>query len=157
MWLKGSKQGIIYVQKNSQIFKINRDSFEVRNSISTKGKYECAISITKEDDSINPLYYVNSYYYKFLTFKIDDNLDFEKKIDSFLSVEPSISVVNLWRREIGSFLRFFNPTDNERIIILSGNLVNDQIRELDLKYNELSTSKSENVNVKPWEIKTLKL
>ena len=133
-------------------------SYVSANNFSCSGSlYEIAISITEENDSVSPLYYVNSYYYKFLTIKINETLDFSKKSNSFLSIESPISVVNMWRRKTGSFIRLFNPNDRERITELRGELVDNQVRELDLNYNELALLESDNINVNPWEIKTLKL
>ncbi|MFW9999983.1 MAG: hypothetical protein ACFE88_07665 [Candidatus Hermodarchaeota archaeon] len=157
MWLKGSAQGIIYIQKNSQIFEINRESFEIRNIISRKGKYEFAISITDENDSISPLYYVNSYYYKFLAINIEENFHFTNISDKFLSIEPPISVVNLWRRDNDYFLRLFNPYNKECSIKISGKLMKNQVKEIDFNYNILSSVDSNNVRIGAWKIKTLKV
>ncbi len=156
MWLKGSKQGIIYIQKNSQKFKINRENFEIRNQLKKNGRYEFAISITEENNSISPLFYVNSYYYKFFGIEIEENLHFVKNFDKFLSIDPPISVINLWRRDNGSFIRLFNPTDKECAIKIDGMLVKNQIKEIDFNYNVISTLDSHNVKIGPWKIKTLK-
>ncbi|MCK4381078.1 MAG: hypothetical protein KAW51_08060 [Candidatus Lokiarchaeota archaeon] len=156
MWLKGSEQGIIYIQKNSQIFKINRENFEIRNLLLKKGRFEFAISITDENNSLSPLYYVDSFYYKLLVIKIDDKLEIKKNIDTFLSIDLPISVINMWKREDGSFLRLFNPSNKERTIKLSGKLVKNQVKEIDFNYNVLSTLESNNINFRPWKIKTLK-
>jgi hypothetical protein len=157
IWLKGSTQGIIYIEKNSQNFKINRENFEIRNLISSKGRYEFAISITDENNSISPLFYVNSYYYKFYGVIIEENLHFTKNTDTFLSIDPSISVINLWRRESGSYLRLFNPNNKEQTIKLSGKLIKSQVKELDFNYKVLSSLESDKIEIKPWKIKTLKL
>jgi hypothetical protein len=157
IWLKGSIQGIIYIEKNSQNFKINRESFEIRNLISSKGRYEFAISITDENSSISPIFYVKSYYHKFFGVILEENLHFTRNTDTFLSIVPSISVINLWRRKNGSFLRLFNPNNEEQTIKLSGKLVKSQIKELDFNYKVLSSLKSDKVEIKPWKIKTLKL
>jgi len=157
MWLKGSNKGIIYIQKNSQRFKINRNNFEIRNIISKKGKYEFAISIMDENDSISPLFYVNSYYYKFFGIEIKKNLHFTNNVDKFLSIEPPISVINLWRRENGSFLRLFNPSNKQRIIKITGKLVKDQLKNINFNYNIISSFDSHNIEIGPWKIRTLKL
>ncbi|MFX0178537.1 MAG: hypothetical protein ACFE85_20170, partial [Candidatus Hodarchaeota archaeon] len=157
LWLKGATQGIIYIQKNSQRFNINRENFEIQNLISKKGKYEFAISITNENDSISPLFFVDSYYYKFLGFDIHEHLHFTKNFDIFLSIEPPISVINLWRRENGSFIRLFNPSNRERTIKINGKLVRNQVEEIDFNYNLLSSFDSHNVRIGPWKIKTLKI
>ncbi len=156
MWLKGSDQGIIYIQKNSQKFKIDRKNFEIRNLITKNGRYEFAISITDENNSVSPLFYVNSYYYKFFGIDIEENVHFTKNFDKFLSIEPPISVINLWRRDNGSFIRLFNPTDKECAIKIDGMLVKIQVKEIDLNYDLLPSFDSNNIKLEPWKIKTLK-
>jgi len=157
IWLKGTNHGIIYIQKNSQRFKINRENFEIRNFISSKGNYEFAISITNENDLNTPSFYVNSYYFKFFGIKINENLHFTKYIDKFLSIRPPISVINLWRRNKGSFLRLFNPTNKELTIEINGKSIKNQLEEINFKYNVISSIDSDKVNLEPWKIKTLKL
>ena len=157
LWLKGYKQGIIYIQKNSQKFIINRKNFETRNLLFTKGKFEFAISITDETDSISPLFYVNSFYFKLLGINFDGNFELNKISDSFLSVKPSISVINLWRRENSSYLRLFNPSNKEVNIQLEGELIKNQLKEIDFNYNEISLLESNELRIKPWKIKMFKL
>ncbi|NVM36254.1 MAG: hypothetical protein HWN81_11720 [Candidatus Lokiarchaeota archaeon] len=156
MWLKGPEHGIIYIQKSSQKFKINRENFEIRNLIPQKGRYEIAISITNENDSISPLLYVNSFYFKLLTTYVDEKLEFNKNGDSFLSIESPISAINMWRRKNGSFLRLLNPSDNRRSIELKGELIKNNVKEIDFNYNVISSTESHNINFNPWKIKTFK-
>jgi len=156
MWLKGSDQGIIYIQKNSQKFKIDRKNFEIRNLLTKNGRYEFAISITDENNSVSPLFYVNSYFHKFFGIDIEENVHFTKNFDKFLSIEPPISVINLWRRDNGSFIRLFNPTDKECAIKIDGMLVKNQVKEIDFNNNVLSSLDSHNVKIGQWKIKTLK-
>jgi len=157
LWLKGYKQGIIYIQKNSQKFIINRKNFETRNLLFTKGKFEFAISITDETDSNSPLFYVNSFYFKLLGIYFDGKFELNKISDSFLSVKPPISVINLWRRENSSYLRLFNPSNKEVNIQLDGELIKNQLKELDFNYNEISLLESNELRIRPWKIKMFKL
>jgi len=157
LWLKGYKQGIIYIQKNSQKFIINRKNFETRNLLFTKGKFEFAISITDETDSTSPLFYVNSFYFKLSGIDFDGNFELNKISDSFLSVKPPISVTNLWRRENSSYLRLFNPSNKEVNIQLDGELIKNQLKELDFNYNEISLLESNELRIRPWKIKLFKL
>ena len=157
LWLKGYKQGIIFIQKNSQKFIINRENFETRNLLFTKGKFEFAISITDETDSKSPLFYVNSFYFKLLGIDFDGKFELNKISDSFLSVKPSISVINLWRRENSSYLRLFNPSNKEVNIQLDGELIKNQLKELDFNYNEISLLESNELRIRPWKIKMFKL
>ncbi|MFX1568319.1 MAG: hypothetical protein ACFFCV_08115 [Promethearchaeota archaeon] len=156
MWLKGSRQGILYIQKNCQKFIINRENFEIRNLLTKRGRYEFAISITDENDSVSPLFYVNSYYYKFLSIIIDKNLRYTNNFNNFLTIEPPISVINLWRRENDYFLRLFNPSNEERTIRITGKLIKNQIKEIDFNYNVISSLDTNNVKIGSWKIKTLK-
>ena len=156
MWLKGPEHGIIYIQKNSQKFKIDRAKFNIRNLLTKNGRYELAISITNENDSISPLFYVNSFYFKLLASLIDEKFDFVKRIDSFLSIDSPISAINMWRRKKGSFIRLFNPTNKRKSIELNGDLVKDHLEELDFNYNVLASLRSRNINLDPWKIKILK-
>ncbi len=156
MWLKGSQQGILYIQKNSQKFIIDRENFEIRNLLTKKGRYEFAISITDENNSVSPLFYVNSYYYKFLAINIEENIHFTNNFEKFLSIEPPISVVNLWRRDNNYFLRLFNPSDKELSIKINGKLMKNQVKEIDFNYNVLSYLDSNNVKIGAWKVKTLK-
>ncbi len=156
MWLKGHEHGIIYIQKNSQKFKIDRANFNIRNLLTKNGRYELAISITNENDSISPLFYVNSFYFKLLASFIDDKFDFVKRIDSFLSIDSPISAINMWRRKKGSFIRLFNPTNKRKSIELNGDLVKDHLEEIDFNYNVLASLGSRNINLDPWKIKILK-
>ncbi|MFW9901241.1 MAG: hypothetical protein ACFFDY_08135, partial [Candidatus Thorarchaeota archaeon] len=156
MWLKGTKQGILYIQKNSQKFIINRENFEIRNLLTKRGRYEFAISITDENDSVSPLFYVNSYYYKFLSIIIDKDLHYTNNFDNFLSIEPPIPVINLWRRNNDCFLRLFNPSNDECTIKIKGKLIKNQVKEIDFNYNILSSLDANNVKIGAWKIKTLK-
>ncbi len=156
LWLKGSDKGIIYIQKNSQQFNINRETFEIRNFLNGKGKYEIAMSITQEKDSLFSSYYVESFYFKLLGVQIDDKYNFNKKAGTFLKIEPKISVINLWRRNSGSYLRVFNPSNKELNFKFNSKLIRSSLKELDFKYDELSQLESNQCKIGPWKIKTFK-
>jgi len=156
LWLKGQKQGIIFVQKNSQQFLINHENFEIRNLMRKNGKYEFAISITDDLNSISPLFYVNSYYFKLLGITFDRDFESNSYMDQFISIEPEVSLINLWRRENGSYIRLFNPTNREVNITLSGKLVKKPLKELDFIGNEITLVDSNKLKFEPWKIKTIK-
>lgn len=156
LWLKGAKRGIIYVQKNSQQFVINRENFVISNLVYKKGIYEFAISITNENDFHSALIHVNSYYFKLLGIYMDNAQEFNKKTGSFLSLKPLISVINLWRRENGSFIRLFNPSNEEFYLEFKGKLIKNQLREIDFNHNELLLLQSNRSKIAPWKIKTFK-
>ncbi|MFX0180630.1 MAG: hypothetical protein ACFE78_10585 [Candidatus Hodarchaeota archaeon] len=155
IWLKGINQGIIYIQKNSQKFIINRKTFEIQNLIKSKGIYEFAISIIEENNS-NPLLYVNSFYFKLLGISHDKDFEIAKLDDEFISIEPPISVINLWRRKDGIYLRLFNPTNEELHIKLKSKHIPNQLLELDLNYNQISILDPDKLKIGPWKIKTVK-
>lgn len=156
LWLKGSDKGIIYIQKNSQQFNINRKTFEIRNFLNGKGKYEIAISITHENDSFFLSNYVESFYFKLLGVPIDDRYTFNEKAGTFLKIEPKISVINLWRRKSGSYLRVFNSSNKELNFKFNTKLIRSSIKELDFQYKELSQLESNQCKIGPWKIKTFK-
>ncbi|MFX1493594.1 MAG: hypothetical protein ACFFBZ_04865 [Promethearchaeota archaeon] len=155
IWLKGINQGIIYIQKNSQKFIINRKTFEIQNLIKSKGIYEFAISITEENNS-NPLLYVNSFYFKLLGISHDKDIEIAKLDDEFITIEPPISVINLWRRKDGIYLRLFNPTNEELHIKLKSKHILNQLIELDLNYNQISILEPDKLKIGPWKIKTFR-
>ncbi|MHA1257084.1 MAG: hypothetical protein ACTSPS_15955, partial [Promethearchaeota archaeon] len=63
LWLMGSDKSIVYSQKNSQKFFINRENFEIKNSVKPNGRYEFSISIIRENNF--PTVYKQLYLYKF--------------------------------------------------------------------------------------------
>ena len=154
LWLKGENEDIIFMQKNSQKFKIDHDSFTIRNFITTKGRFEFAISITNNSNLHSILDYVNSFYYKFLGIKIDENFEFNKKSGLFLSINPSVSLINLWRRKNKSYLRIFNPSNKQNKIQFEGPLIGNQLKEIDFNYNEISSIKNNQLEIDPWKIRT---
>ena len=156
IWLRGSEQSIIYIQKNSQKFKINRENFEIHNHLTKNGRYEYAISITDENNLQSPLYYAITFYFKLLGIIKKNSSDFEKKSGSFIRVDPPIYVSNLWKRNNHSFIRLFNPNNNEINIKLEGKSLAHHLKEISFNYNEISLIKSYQIKFKPWEIKTLK-
>lgn len=157
LWLRGADKGIIYVQKNSQRFLINHENFEIRNIFKNKGKYEFSISIINEDESISPLFYVNSYFFRLLGLKIEQSFKVDNISESFISLDPTISLINLWRRNDRCYIRLFNPTNKEVNITLSGKLIKNQLKELDFNHNLKSSIESNEITFRPWEIKTIQI
>ena len=157
IWLKGTKEQIIYIQKNSQRFEINQDSFEIKNILYNKGRYESAIVITDKRDSLSVLEFVNSYYFRLLGISINKQRDIRDEEQSFLSIEPPLPIVFLWRRKTGLYLRTYNPNNEEIVIKLDGILVGNQLKEVDFLFKEIISLKSNQTKIKPWKIKTFKL
>ncbi|NVM03528.1 MAG: hypothetical protein HWN67_14460 [Candidatus Helarchaeota archaeon] len=155
LWLKGERKGILFMQKNSQKFIIDRESFEVRNIINPNGKFEFAIAITDQDDTNSVSNHINSFQYKLLGVELNNNLKFSKKSQSFLSMQPSVSLINLWRRENNFYLRIFNPTNNKYQIKLVGPLVRNKLKEIDLNYKEIQSMPDNQIQIDPWKFKTI--
>ena len=157
VWLKGISEQIIYIQKNSQRFEINQENFELKNILYDKGRYEFAIVITDKRDSLSVLEFVNSYYFRLLGIGLNKQRDIYDEEQSFLSIEPPLPIVFLWRRNTGLYLRTYNPTNEEIDIKLNGILVGKQVKEVDFIFKEITSLKSNQTKIKPWKIKTFKL
>jgi len=157
LWLRGTDKGIIYVQKSSQKFLINHENFEIRNIIKNKGNYEFSISIINENESISPLFYVNSYFFGLFGLKFERSFEIDNSSESFISFDPTISLINLWRRKDGYYMRLFNPTNEEMNITLSGSSIKNQLKELDFNYNLRTSTESNELTFRPWEIKTIQI
>ncbi|MFX0070367.1 MAG: hypothetical protein ACFFAO_04675, partial [Candidatus Hermodarchaeota archaeon] len=155
LWLMGEELSIFYVQKNSQQFIIDRNNFQIRNLIKNKGRYEFSISIYK-NLSLNSAYQVvDTYKFNFLGIKIQNNNEYSKKTDSFLSINPSIKLINLWSRDGNSFLRILNSSDNQIKIKIDGPLIKKQFREINFNNDSLNTSKKKVFIVGAWKIQSL--
>ncbi len=155
LWLKGEGIGILYMQKNSQKFMINRDNFNFRNSINSKGKFEFAIVITNEDDTNSISNYINAFQFGLIGVELNNNFEFNQKSQSFLSIQPSVSIINLWRRNNNSYIRIFNPTNNKYQIRLVGPLIKNKLKEIDLNYKEIKSMKESQIEIDPWKFKTI--
>jgi len=86
----------------------------------------------------------------------DRNFELNDYTNQFISIEPNISLVNLWSRKEGSYLRLFNPTNREVNIKLSGKFVKKPLKELDFIGNEITLVESNKLKFEPWKIKTFK-
>ncbi|MFX1448511.1 MAG: glycosyl hydrolase-related protein, partial [Promethearchaeota archaeon] len=157
IWLEGRNEQIIYIQKNSQRFEINQENFELKNILFNGGRYEFAIVITDKKDSLSVLEYVYSYYYKLLGLAIDTKREIYEEKKCFLSINPPLPIVSLWRWKEGIYLRTFNPTNEEIEVNFDGILVGKQLKEVDLLLNEIASINSNKTKITPWKIKTFKL
>ncbi len=156
LWLKGLAQGILFIQKNSQQFIINQESFEIRNIIKKNGEYEFSISCTKSKDYSSILNEVYSYYYNLASICLGGKKNFKEKTKSFLKVNPTFSVINLWRRKNEIFFRIFNPSEIPRETQFKGDLFRNKIYILNLANVQISSQKSDKLIVEPWKIITFK-
>ncbi len=157
LWLKGKNEGIIYMQKNSQKFHIDRPSFKIRNFITSKGRFEFAISIINEDELHSTLNYANSFQFKLFGIRLNHNHKFEKKCVSFLTINQPVTLINLWRRKNNSYLRIFNPSDKQNNVQFEGALIRNQLREINFNYNEIRSKKKRIEKINPWKIRTFKI
>jgi hypothetical protein len=99
---------------------------------------------------------LNAYQYRLLGIKLPDNYEFSKTRDSFLSITKPLTLINLWRRQGQTYLRIFNPSQQDQPLKIQGMLVKSQLHEIDLNYNELRLIKNGESTLGPWKISTLK-
>jgi hypothetical protein len=157
LWLKGKDIGLIYIQKNCQKFTINRKSFSVRNLIAGNGSCEFAIAITNNCSLDTAYYHTKTYLFKLFGLKIDNVDNSMKRSQSYLSLKSPIIFENLWRRGNKSYLRVLNPNHEQNVVELGGLLINKQLREIDLNYEELRTLENGKYKIDPWKILTLEI
>lgn len=157
LWLKGKDKGLIYMQKNSQKFTINRGDFSVRNLIAGNGSCEFAIAITNNCTLDTAYYHTKSCLFKLFGIKINSIDSSVKRSQSYLSIKPPITLTNLWTRGNKSYLRVLNPNYKQNFVELSGLLIKRQLREIDLNYNELRPFENGKYKIGPWKILTLEI
>lgn len=153
LWLKGPQQGLIYIQKNSQKFVINQETFRISNLIPGNGKYEFCISIVENQ---SPLFFVYTYYFRIIGHIFDKKTNFNSLNTSFLSLNPLVSIANLWRREEDTYLRLFNPSDDKIYLEIKGDLIKNQLKEINFNFKEIASLNNKSIEMGPWKIKTLK-
>jgi len=157
LWLQGERQGLIFLVKNSQRFIINRENFTLHNLINSKGRFEFAIAVTEENALHIALTHSNTFQYRLIGIKLPDTCEFSKTSDSFLSITNPLTLINLWRRQSQTYLRLFNPSQQDQLINVQGSLVKTQLYETDLNYNNLRLISNGDSTLNPWRILTLKL
>ena len=153
LWLKGPRHGLIYIQKNTQKFVINQESFQISNLIPGKGNYEFCISMMENQ---SPLLFVDTYYHRLIGHLFDKETEFIGSKTSFLSLEPPVATTNLWKREKNIFLRLFNPSDENIYVKLEGDLLKTQLTEINFNYKQITSLNENIIEVEPWKIKTFK-
>ncbi|MFO7797701.1 MAG: hypothetical protein R6W84_16270 [Promethearchaeia archaeon] len=155
--VKNNKLSLLYIQKSSQKFKIDHNKSEIHNEITGKGTYEFAILLNYKIDITEAYFQSKSYFYNLYgTFLSEFNEPMEK-LKSFLSVSSSIMIENIWKREDNQFIRLFNPSEKLKKVKLDGLLISKHIEEINLKYRELGIIDPQDFDMKPWEIKTIKI
>ncbi len=155
LWLQGRDRGIIYVQRNSQKLRINRNTFETRVLLMQEGRFEFSIAAAGAD--AEPLSFVEAYNCALRGEALAGRARFERDCDSFLSIDPPLPVINLWCREEGTSLRLFNPSGRSVSFTLRGALIPDEIGVMDLQHRLLSMQKPSGLRIGPWKILTLAL
>ncbi len=159
MWLKGTDKGILYIQKNSPQFLINRESFEVRNVLKKASVHEFCIACTANNsheyhDCMNIM---QSYYYKVLTTIKYDDIDHAMKKHSFFQIEPNVSVISFWRRKNNIFIRFFNPSDKKATVSIQGDMISNKIEKVNFLLEKIAILEEPTIIMEPWKILTFKL
>ncbi len=157
LWLMGENKSIIYIQKNSQQFIINRKNFEIQNLIKKQGLYEFSISIIQDSNFHSVYQQLNTYKFKLLGIEIQGKHEYIKKTDSMLSINPEITLINLWRRDENSFLRILNPSNEQKEIKIQGSLIKDNLEEIDFNYNLIKKLKNKESVIDAWKILNLKI
>ena len=153
LWLKGPRQGLIYIQKNMQKFLINQKSFQISNLIPGNGRYEFCVSMMENQ---TPLLYVYTYYHRLIGHLFDKVTDFKSPTTSLLSLDPPVATTNLWKREESTFLRLFNSSDENVYVELKGDLLKNQLTEINFNFKEITSSNDNIFEIEPWKIKTFK-
>ncbi len=156
IWLMGEDQSIIYIQKNSQKFIINRKNFEIQNLLKKKGVYEFSISILHDKDFNSAYQQMTTYKFNLIGTVIQGNHEYVKKIDTWISTNSDITLINLWRRDKDFFLRLLNPSNKKKEINIQGSMIKDDLKEIDFNYNLIKKLKNNKTVFDPWKIKTFK-
>ncbi len=155
--LLGDSNGIVFMVMNSQRFLIDRETFTIRNLINSKGQFEFAITLIDENRVRSALHCVNAYQFRLFGTEIDRSLKFDRKSDSFLSIQgANVQLINLWRRQNSSFLRILNPTYCNHELVIKGPKV-ENLTEISLAENEIKKIENNKLEVGPWKILNLKL
>lgn len=156
LWMKGKEEGILYMQKNAQKFRIERETFTLRNLIFTNGDYQFSIAILKENSIQRVLELSKNYQFPLLITLMEGDINLKKEENKFLLNMPE-SFVNLWQRKSGLYLRLFNPAEHERTVHIKGRKCSSKMKKIDLRYNALEKIEKNQIKMTPWEIITLKL
>ena len=154
LWLTGSNRSIIYLQKNSQQFLIDRENFIIRNTIKKNGKYEISISVTNDITFYSAYREIYLYNFKLLGINIDGYYNYLNKTNSFFSIERPIVLINLWRRSGNNYVRILNPDLKTNIVKLTGELIKSPKKLLDFNYTILKKFDKEESQIDPWKIQT---
>lgn len=157
LWLTGRGKGLLYMQKNSQRFSIDRNTFSFTNSITRHGIFEFAIAITNEDSLDKAYYYSKTYLFKLFGIKINDIDESMERAKSFLSIKPPNTLENAWTRGSKSYLRIFNPSNENALVDISGLLVKGYFKEIDFNYNEIKEFLNGEHAIGSWKVKTLEI
>lgn len=154
--VKNDYESLLYIQKNSQKFKIDHFSSEISNEIKREGLYEFAIMFSDGMDIKDAYSLSRSYFYNLFGIPLYDYQNLFEKSNSYISIENSI-IENVWTRKDNQFVRLFNPSEKLKHVKLSGSLIVEPVKEVNLRYKELRTINSEDFKMRPWEIKTIKI
>jgi len=153
--LTGSSKSIIYLQRNSQQFFIERENFLVRNIIKKKGNYEISIAVLEDNAFYSAYREVYLYNFKLLGIHIEGHYNYFNDSNSFFSIEAPIVLINLWRRSGNNYVRILNPDLKRNLVNLTGELIKSPKKLLDFNYNILEKFENKESKIDPWKIQTL--
>lgn len=154
--LKGQKEGLIIMHKNSPLFEINHHTYSINNLVRKGKHFEFAISFLKDVNFKRARKLVNLYYYRCIgLFNEGEIKPFNN--EGVLSIKNPSSFVNLWRRNEKNYLRLLNPSQTMHEIELGGRLVMNNLEVLDFNFNMVNQLKCHKIKFKAWEIKTIRI
>jgi hypothetical protein len=157
LWLMGNTKGIVFIQKNSQKFVINRENFEIFNLLNNKGRYEFCISIINEEN-FNTIYQeVYRYKFKLRGTEIQGHNEYLKMSDSMMSIDPIVSLINLWCRDGEKYFRIINSSKERKKIKIAGSLIEDQIHEVNFNQNIVKKLENNETIIDAWKIHNFKI
>ncbi|MHA1732491.1 MAG: hypothetical protein ACTSU5_11140 [Promethearchaeota archaeon] len=167
IWLQGGAAGLLYMQKRSQLFRVDHERFVVRNSTGGKGTFEFAVAVTGDRDPREA--YAARASFKAPLVALDpateptpgvqvgrEGVGGGESLLTLLAPGPCV-VTNLWSRGGTSYARLFSPGTREVEVGLEGLLVGDTVTVVDLKLEGIREVGAGGFRVRPWEVLTIGL
>lgn len=157
LWLISDKKGILFSQKNSQKFSIDRENFEIKNIIYRDGFYNFSIAITKKQSLYLAHKYTKLFNNKLIGIRFEGLPGLEQFSKKFLKVNTPNVLINMWRRGPKIYLRILNASSEQTPVLFGGSIKFHDSKVIDFKYNELEPFENGKYILKPWKILTVKI